>query len=146
MVSILLLPSTVMHAAQKLDYQEEWKPIVGQLCPVKSDKLNNLQWLSEHVLFVISHTVSLSCFLDLTCTAEFCQQSYFSCECENNCTPLLIELCCRRELLLAWLMLQGKKTITKLTEIPSSTNAHGIFTGLLCQNSCAQTGGSTEAL
>lgn len=101
MVSVLLLPVTVMHSAQKLDYREERKPIMGQLCPVKSDKLNNLQWLLEHVLFIISQTVSLSCVSILTCTAEFCQQSYFSCKCENNHTPLLIQTCCRIELLLA---------------------------------------------
>lgn len=99
-----------MHSAQKTDYQEEWKPVMGQLCPFKSDKLNNLQWLLEHVLFIISHKVSLSYYSDLTCTVEFCHQSYcsFSCKCENNGAPLLMELCCRRENLLAWLMLQGK--------------------------------------
>lgn len=55
-----------MHSVQKLDYQEEQKPAMGRLCPVKSNKLNNLQWLSERVLFIISHAVSLSCFSDLT--------------------------------------------------------------------------------
>lgn len=65
-----------MHSAQKPDYQEEWKPVMGQLCPFKSDKPNNLKWLSEHVLFIISHIVFLSCYSDLTCTAEFCQQLF----------------------------------------------------------------------
>lgn len=108
MVSILLLPGTVTHSAQKPDYQEEWKPVMGQLCPFKFDEPNNLQRLSEHALFIITHIVSLSCYSDLTCTAEFCQQSYFSCKCENNGAPLLMELCWRRGYLLAWLMLQGE--------------------------------------
>lgn len=101
MVLISLVPGTVMHTAQKPHYQEERKPVMGRLRPVKSNKLNNLQCLSERVLFIISHMASLSCFSDSTCTAEFCQQSYFSSKCENNCTPLPIELCCRREVLLA---------------------------------------------
>lgn len=40
----------------------------------------------------------------------------------------------------------GEKNITKLTENPSSTDAHYIFTRLLCQNSCAQAGVSTVSV